>query len=253
MAFLPGIAVAETPDTSEQPQADAANAEETEAASSPYGSFSATLTAVSDYRDRGISQTDEQPALQGSLDWAHDSGVYAGVWASNVDFNDGGEADFELDTYLGYATEWAGFDWDFMVNGIFYPGASDALDYDLVEFSASVGRSFDIVNTKALVIYSPDNSGDSGTGIYGKLSADAPIKETGFGLTAAVGHQYVEDTVRYGVPSYNDWSAGVTYSWQTVDFKLEYIDTDLSEGECADGCDATAMLTISHKFGGGEE
>ena len=44
---------------------------------------------TTDYVFRGISQTDEKPAIQGGLDYAHSSGAYAGVWASNVDFNDG--------------------------------------------------------------------------------------------------------------------------------------------------------------------
>ena len=47
---------------------------------------SATVTAVSDYLFNGVSQTQEDPALQASFDWADDSGIYAGVWGSNVDF-----------------------------------------------------------------------------------------------------------------------------------------------------------------------
>ena len=47
-----------------------------------------TLTAVSDYNWRGVTQTSMDPALQGSIDYAHDSGFYAGAWASNVDFGD---------------------------------------------------------------------------------------------------------------------------------------------------------------------
>ena len=39
---------------------------------------------MSDYAYRGWSQTDERPALQGGFDYAHDSGLYAGVWGSNV-------------------------------------------------------------------------------------------------------------------------------------------------------------------------
>ena len=60
-----------------------------EEAKSPH-SFSANVTAVSDYVFRGITQTDSHPAIQGGFDYAHASGLYAGLWASNVDFNDGG-------------------------------------------------------------------------------------------------------------------------------------------------------------------
>ncbi len=61
--------------------------------------WSATITAASDYTFNGVTQTDNDPAIQASLDYAFDSGVYAGAWASNVDFGD--DTDFELDAYLG--------------------------------------------------------------------------------------------------------------------------------------------------------
>ncbi|WP_372760530.1 TorF family putative porin [Pseudoalteromonas sp.] len=61
--------------------------------------WSTTITAASDYTFNGVSQTDNDPALQASLDYAFDDGVYAGVWASNVDFGD--DTDFELDAYVG--------------------------------------------------------------------------------------------------------------------------------------------------------
>ena len=56
------------------PLAGAAQAEEE---ASP---FSANVSVVSDYAYRGISQTDEKPALQGGFDFKHGSGLYVGVW-----------------------------------------------------------------------------------------------------------------------------------------------------------------------------
>ena len=47
--------------------------------------FTANIGLFSDYRFRGISQTDKKPALQGCFDVAHSSGLYAGNWNSNVD------------------------------------------------------------------------------------------------------------------------------------------------------------------------
>lgn len=222
------------------------------AGGSIWDGFSATLTAVTDYRDRGVTQSDEHPAIQGSIDWAHDSGLYLGVWASNVDFNDGGEADYELDIYAGFTTEWAGFEWDAMVNDIMYPGASDGLDYDLVELSLAASRDFTVAKGKALVIYSPDNSGDSGTEWYTSLQGEVPIKDTGLSVTGSFGYQYVDDAVRYGLPSYVDWSAGLSYSFHGFDLGLKYVDTNLSHSECATGCDATVIFSVGRTFGGDE-
>jgi uncharacterized protein (TIGR02001 family) len=52
-------------------------------------SFSANIGAVSNYIWRGVTQTGDQPAIQGGLDVAHESGFYAGTWISNVDWDEG--------------------------------------------------------------------------------------------------------------------------------------------------------------------
>ncbi|RTE86014.1 MULTISPECIES: TorF family putative porin [Gammaproteobacteria] len=61
--------------------------------------WSSTFTLASDYLFNGVSQTDESPALQASIDWEGKSGWYAGAWASNVDFGD--DTNLEVDLYLG--------------------------------------------------------------------------------------------------------------------------------------------------------
>ena len=63
-------------------------------------SVSANIGAVSNYMWRGQSQTDGGPAIQGGLDYAHQSGFSAGTWVSNVDFGD--DTNYELDFYTGF-------------------------------------------------------------------------------------------------------------------------------------------------------
>ena len=74
------------------------------------GEFSANVGLFSEYYFRGISQTDDAPALQGGLDWyatvdeGNGLGVYLGVWGSNVDFNEAAGIDgatVEIDYYGG--------------------------------------------------------------------------------------------------------------------------------------------------------
>ena len=69
---------------------------------SPLGDFDVSMNVglTSDYIFRGISQTQSNGAIQGGLDVAHESGLYVGTWASNVDF--GGDASVEFDYYLGF-------------------------------------------------------------------------------------------------------------------------------------------------------
>ena len=45
---------------------------------------SGSLALTSDYLFRGISQNNQEPALQGGIEYAADSGFYVGTWGSNV-------------------------------------------------------------------------------------------------------------------------------------------------------------------------
>lgn len=67
-----------------------------------FAEVSANVALTTDYIFRGISQSDEHPAIQVGFDYTHDAGVFAGVWGSTVDFDDGGQASMELDYYVGY-------------------------------------------------------------------------------------------------------------------------------------------------------
>ena len=67
-----------------------------------FAAVSANVSFASDYVWRGMTQSDG-PAIQGGFDFEAESGFYAGIWGSNVNFNNG--AGSELDLYLGYAFE----------------------------------------------------------------------------------------------------------------------------------------------------
>ncbi|BBP45197.1 hypothetical protein THMIRHAS_05700 [Thiosulfatimonas sediminis] len=70
--------------------------------------MSATIGAVSNYVFRGVEQSDgAYPALQGSLDYQNSNGVYAGIWASNVD-----SSEQEYDLYVGWGGKLQAFDFD---------------------------------------------------------------------------------------------------------------------------------------------
>ena len=62
--------------------------------------YPSTLGATSDYVFRGISQTDNDPAIQGGADFGYGI-LYAGVWASGLDFADAPPANAEVDWYGG--------------------------------------------------------------------------------------------------------------------------------------------------------
>ncbi len=88
------------------------------------GVASAELTAnaalTSNYIWRGVTQTTDQAAGQGGIDWGHDSGVYVGTWVSNVNF-DNSDDGYEMDVYAGFGGEAGSFGYDLGVITYQYP------------------------------------------------------------------------------------------------------------------------------------
>ena len=88
----------------------------------------ANVTITNDYRYRGITQTNYQPAIQGGFDYAHESGLYIGNWNSTINWvgnttSGSVSAPIEMDFYGGFKKELIapGFASDFGVLQYFYP------------------------------------------------------------------------------------------------------------------------------------
>ncbi len=105
-------------------------------ADSPY-TLSANIGAVSNYLWRGVTQTDDGPAIQGGVDFAHESGFSAGAWASNVDFATG--ANYELDLYMGYDFNLGIEDASLGLSTIYYAYPDDDFDIDFWEVGIAGG------------------------------------------------------------------------------------------------------------------
>lgn len=227
------------------------------AAQMPLGESGLTLTVTpvlsSDYLFRGISQTRNRPAIQGSVDLQHDSGFYVGAFATNVTFP-GSNARQELDLMAGYrfALGQATFD----LGGIYYtyPGydaAPGSREYDYVEAVAKASYTLEPLKLVGTAAWSPNFYFESGNGFYLEGGADLSLP-AGFTLGGRLGHQWIGRNGRYGAPDYANWQvvasreivAGITLA-------VGYYDTSLSKGECFGGtklCDARAMVTLSKIF-----
>ena len=102
-----------------------------DAPSSPI-TISGGATLVSDYRFRGISQTDKRFAVQGTFTIAHESGLYATVWGSSIDDYVANGGDQEIDLIAGYKHSFGGTTIDGGVLYYYYPGSHGA-NTDFVE------------------------------------------------------------------------------------------------------------------------
>ena len=105
-----------------------------------FASVSANVSIASDYIWRGMTQTDGI-AVSGGFDYAADSGFYAGIWGSNVNFNDStGEGNgAEFDYYFGYGFEMGGIGVDLGYVSFDYPGNNDGLDFEEIVLGLSMG------------------------------------------------------------------------------------------------------------------
>lgn len=212
---------------------------------------SANAAIVSDYVFRGITQSDENFAIQGGFDAAHQSGLHTGVWASTVDFNDGDEASTEIDLYAGFSSTFGDISYD--IGGIYYayPGADTPREYDYWEIYGSLGYDFDKVSTSLSLNYSPDYYNESGDAFYTHLGIDVPLPQN-LTLISGIGYQTIDDNASFGIgkDNYTDWNVGLGYDWRSLNFSVTYHDTNLDEpGECADGCESRLVFNMSTEFG----
>jgi uncharacterized protein (TIGR02001 family) len=186
------------------------------------GSLEATLTATSDYVFRGISQSDGEPALQAGVEFEHPTGVFAGVWASTVEF--GGELyeddprDVELDLYAGYGVALAG-DWSVIASVVHYsyPRADTPFDYDYSE--AGVALRYGRAAVSAT--YADNALGTQGSGFIWEATGQVRLPR-GFDLGGGVGLYALsapDDEYRF-------WHLGLSRPVRRVTLHLGYFDSD---------------------------
>lgn len=212
--------------------------------------ISGSTAFKSDYVLRGISQTDEEPSVQGAITATHKSGFAASLWGSNVDFNDGKETSSELDATASYTLPLGSG--NLTIGGIYYayPGADSDLNYDYVEGFATYGvKVMDKADVTANVYYSPDFFAGSGEAIYTNMGVSIPIPSLdGFSVNGAAGYQWIDDADAFGVPDYADWTLGAAYKYEKVTFGLSYNDTNVSENNCSNLCSGRIVGSISYAF-----
>ena len=221
--------------------------------------FSGSVALTNDYVFRGISQTDEDPAIQGSFDYGHPSGFYLGVWASNVDESIS-KGNVEMDLYIGYARElFEDFSFDISAIYYYYPGGGDGPEPDFIEGHLGLGYTFsDMALTPTLGVgyyYSPDFFGEDGNAHYvnGTLGLTLPY---GFNLSGELGYQDVEGdkTTGNGLGKeggngfdYTHWRIGLSKEIKGFELDLSYHDTN-EEEFLGDIADSRVVFTLSRTF-----
>ncbi len=220
--------------------------------------LSATAAFTTDYVFRGISQTNENLAVQPEFDLTY--GIfYAGIWGSNLDFGGngfGGDiANIEIDYYAGITPMWKGI--TFNIGGIYYtyPGAFDpAGEFDYFELKTGASYTFFDKLTLGITNYwSPENFGDTGHNDVLEVGLAYAFAGKLFNffspsISGLYGHQWGQAVA--GGFDYNYWNAGLTLGFMDHwSADVRYWDTDAGIN-CGDPdlCDARVVGTIKATF-----
>ncbi len=206
--------------------------------------ISANVTVTSDYLFRGISQTDEKPAIQGGFDYAWDSGFYVGTWASNVNYGPATEFDLgtstEFDYYGGFAGETdGGFGYDIAFIYFDYQGES-SFDYQEIALGFSYGDLSFGVN------YSNEYLGEGGPTMWYPYAGYSFGLGENLSLDVYAGYTTTDGDDFFGEDdSYADYHVALGTSMLGVDLSLGYYDTTLDDYPEADG---RAVFSVSKSF-----
>lgn len=196
-------------------------------------SFSGNVSLASDYRWRGQTQTQNDPALQGNFVLSHASGFYLAAFTSNVDFDD--EAHLELDPQMGYtAPITLGSIHPAVDLGILrynYIGNSD-LNYNeyyfKMMFNALLHQNDSFIPS---ISYTHKYGGKAVSNSMGKDISNwyfnilyaAPIAQTNFGTNVSLGYSKANQDI-YGSEAedyFFDWKIGATYHYKPMGINAE--------------------------------
>lgn len=209
-------------------------------------SISYNLGIASDYRYRGISQTETDPALQGGADYSASNGFYVGTWASTISWlkdEDGDDTSkVEIDVYAGKKGEFAeGFTYDFGVLTYIYPSHDQEVSPNTTEVYGSLGFGPAYIKYSHAVtdLFGFDDSDGSG---YLDIGVNYEFVPT-WTLNAHVGHQ---DVKNYDDASYTDYLLGVTKDFDVVIGSLAVVSTDIDDP--VDEADTGVVLTVKKVF-----
>lgn len=206
---------------------------------------SASVGAFSDYRLRGVSLSNETPVIQGSLEASYKFnetfGAFVGAWGSSLDKDAGAAGSLEADLYIGATADFGDVDVKATYLRILFPD-SDPADTDFDQFALAVNFPVGPVAGTVGIVHD-DYKGDA-TSTYYYVSGAYAFPDTGFAVKGTLGYEdgdiYEEKT---------NWGLGVSYTYKSLTFGAEYIDTDqelIIDGE--DMADSTVVLSITSAF-----
>lgn len=221
---------------------------------------SGSVAVLTDYRLRGVSQSDRDPAVQGSLTVAHASGLYVGTFASNLaGWGTFGGSNLELDAIGGFRHSFGSATVDVGLTWYMYPGGASKTDY--AEAFAKLSGTAGPATLLAGIAYAPKqealgkwyrNGAEAAAGAYSDpgdkkdnlyLWGDGAVAVPNTPFTAKAhigwskGNSGLGPNATSAAPTgeYWDWQFGADYAVRgtPLTVNVSWIDTDISRREAA--------------------
>ena len=222
-----------------------------------------TITGGADvatqYRFRGISQSNNKPVFQGTFTITHKSGFYVSTWGSSASGNSAVDiGGTEIDVYGGYSHTFAGFTLDGGVYGYIYPGSPHAFgclevngcklpSQNYFEVYADASKSYGPVTAKVGINFAPNQGIFHSDGfnaaepthhnvyVFGELGLSLPNFPISF--HSHVGHTGGGFDYFFGdkPKQYIDYTVGATYKWKSLSFDASVVGTNLSKSDVSPG------------------
>ncbi len=184
-----------------------------------YAEVTANAGVTSNYIWRGLTQTTNDAAVQGGIDYAHESGFYAGTWASNASWADG--MTYELDLYAGFGGD-INENMSYDVGYIYYayPDAASGADADFSEIYGSISMGGFSFGASVLATSAASGDGtDFGDSLYLTADYGFALGSNGTEMALHLGHysgDFIgdDDIIDYGVSISKD---GFTFGLSDTD------------------------------------
>ena len=230
------------------------------AAPAPDWSLAGTVDEQSDYRFRGISQSNRQPVPQGALNLTGPDGFYVGTWASQINWKLNGPSigvghvnpSIEWDIFGGKHFDLGGTDLNVEAYEYAYPDAKILPGTPAASFFEGIftlSHTFGPLALDAVYAISPQFSLGGGTGNYIEGQAVMTVNDW-LTVSTNIGHQWVA----LAPTDYTHSDVGATATYKQLSLDLRYFNTNLNRTNCGfymntkNACTGNFVATLSFNF-----
>ena len=201
----------------------------------------AGVTWASDYRFNGTSNSAGHPIVQGFVHVVAPRVMYAGLFASQVDFEDPNDTSAELDIYAGRAFQTKDTELRLELMYLAFDESVPGPTYDFWQVKAAVHKSVGLSQIGARFVYTPE--APYGSGPQAQFVVEGSWRfQNNWSLFASGGHGFAANA-----NDRNYGEIGIEWNWRHIRATVRWAASDVPRARCLSrqGCDAAFIVSIS--------